>query len=556
MTKSTSRAGAETILFELQNVSSKGMFTTQTIPLNVPNNGMAFHETQGVSQNQGLEVGSMFVTKSIPSGFCLDENFPVNRTSSCHSGNFQPSNDENESEKSQYYELLTRAQHETNELDFSMCHSSEQKAQIDIGNEYKMFNNQFNKDISDSYNNIFLSSDLQSSLQSSDENRESVNLVEYLDSIFKPNNESNIYPQTGPIPLKNELPQSNLEYHYPLSEAPIERSLSYQMAEMEAKSINTVLSLIPQDCHHKKRKLNQTPAIIPPSTTEFTNLLSTLNKLDAQFDNISESKPFHQVEPFVPADLDQWAQTDPSNSKKPRKYTCKFCLKRFSRPSSLKTHVYIHTGEKPFKCSLFGCTKSFSVLSNLRRHYKVHTNPRKMLKLVEKQHRIIAEATSNGTLGHLISTNPAAAEFVEKMGILAPSLPTPSASKQPLSKQPHISCEISFPQSLHDLPSNKKAQFSPPNGQILPFDTNQFFSTFTQPSTTQRTPFFNDQLVDYTSIAALESSLSTINNYQFSELIHQTNPTDNRNNSFDNTVFQFDPSSSSISFNSIDFLFS
>jgi len=60
-------------------------------------------------------------------------------------------------------------------------------------------------------------------------------------------------------------------------------------------------------------------------------------------------------------------------SSTPKRYKCNVCQKRFTRPSSLQTHTYSHTGEKPFKCNVEGCGRHFSVVSNLRRHQKIHT---------------------------------------------------------------------------------------------------------------------------------------------------------------------------------------
>jgi len=60
------------------------------------------------------------------------------------------------------------------------------------------------------------------------------------------------------------------------------------------------------------------------------------------------------------------------SSSTQKKHKCKVCDKRFTRPSSLQTHMYSHTGEKPFCCEVDGCGRHFSVVSNLRRHRKVH----------------------------------------------------------------------------------------------------------------------------------------------------------------------------------------
>lgn len=61
-----------------------------------------------------------------------------------------------------------------------------------------------------------------------------------------------------------------------------------------------------------------------------------------------------------------------TSTQSQKKHKCPVCWKRFTRPSSLATHILSHTGERPFACDYDGCGRKFSVVSNLRRHKRIH----------------------------------------------------------------------------------------------------------------------------------------------------------------------------------------
>ncbi|KPI45199.1 Zinc finger protein C25B8.19c [Cyphellophora attinorum] len=110
---------------------------------------------------------------------------------------------------------------------------------------------------------------------------------------------------------------------------------------------------------------------VADSATDYSSAAS-----DSGYDPMSRTLPrptglMQHLGPPAPASMmGSFSSKMSANTQK--KHKCKVCDKRFTRPSSLQTHMYSHTGEKPFACDYDGCGRHFSVVSNLRRHKKVH----------------------------------------------------------------------------------------------------------------------------------------------------------------------------------------
>lgn len=112
------------------------------------------------------------------------------------------------------------------------------------------------------------------------------------------------------------------------------------------------------------------PGSVHSSVSDYSNAGSDIESVSSRTLPRPSGLLHGGIPPAPQSMMGQFSSKVSSSTQK--KHKCKVCDKRFTRPSSLQTHMYSHTGEKPFHCKVEGCGRHFSVVSNLRRHRKVH----------------------------------------------------------------------------------------------------------------------------------------------------------------------------------------
>ncbi|TFK47981.1 hypothetical protein OE88DRAFT_585477 [Heliocybe sulcata] len=108
-----------------------------------------------------------------------------------------------------------------------------------------------------------------------------------------------------------------------------------------------------------RRPLPVSSALMPPSASS--------SLLDTRFTEGVLAQP---DPPRPNSDVGQSAaaQSADNTRVKEKKHGCWMCHKSFDRPSTLRKHLLVHTGEKAHACNI--CGRRFGVLSNLNRHVR------------------------------------------------------------------------------------------------------------------------------------------------------------------------------------------
>ncbi|KAI8646856.1 hypothetical protein BD408DRAFT_379614 [Parasitella parasitica] len=147
--------------------------------------------------------------------------------------------------------------------------------------------------------------------------------------------------------------------------------------------------------HHRPAYLHSAPSMLKSSSASLAVAMQSLSLDKNHIRKRTHSRSYsdftypttlrkeHEKAETASHKRDEETELTVTQSNSTGRYVCPYCKKCFTRPSSLRTHVFSHTGEKPFECPEPSCGKKFSVQSNLRRHLRIHDPKKPTISFVD-----------------------------------------------------------------------------------------------------------------------------------------------------------------------------
>ncbi|KAJ8494874.1 hypothetical protein ONZ45_g13086 [Pleurotus djamor] len=152
-----------------------------------------------------------------------------------------------------------------------------------------------------------------------------------------------------------------------------------------------------------------------------------------------------------------------------RRHDCAMCHKSFDRPSTLRTHLLVHTGAKPFQCNY--CHHRFVTSSNLKRHASGGACSAKPIGAIPSETSKSSPTTATSPSSKHSPAGPVAMAEIDQV-VVEPAPPkrkrrraTASSNSQPSTSEP-IAQDGST--DKHAAPKPKRSRRAPSPSKWIP----------------------------------------------------------------------------------------